>query len=1030
MSVSPNNLNKNIIFWRLSLRVFFIYLLCILFTNALNAQLRYPWRTFSSSDGLAENYCFSLGIGRDGSVWIVHNESTFLSRLDGYSVNKIPMPSERIRNIYPVNRTTAWAVSQSGVWRYLANNWTPFPIREIKEEYLRRPSLNVKSPPMVVMQNKVFVLLQERLLSFDWVHGETKTELVVTNTHLHEFIDLAEDRDSSLWITGIGRIGNFKPESKQWSELNISESMTNLSISRPVIDETGGITLIGTDPDKPEKSILYFSKTQGFRSIINIPHAKLCWRDPDGSFWLMTAETIKHLSEHGEIIPDMTMFDAEYYSDAKPQVNGAFWLATSQGLARYTPPLWRRFTGGLNLTGPVKSIFEDSDGFLWCLTDNCIWRWDRTNNLTKINLPLDFPIFSAEYQWFTETPTKTHIILSNKEGAWSINKETLTFENISTISNLLLRPLFVLKDGGILFQNINSQTNLDLITYDGNAFSRMFTIKIWLQKPINVFTGVQQLDNSLILATENELLHITPNGNITTISSNLPITEPIQTCLLLPNNKLWVATSRKIFEFNDGQWKTVRSGFDKIHSISSSLDGSVWVCSANEISWYRDGIWINHGFNEGLFGEPMYMVLKDRSGKLWCATSKGLFLYNPEADNDYPIAKIIIDQLPLTPKLDQPLIIVFQGEDRWKATPPEQLLFSWHIDEMPWTPFARVSVASLQNLLPGTHRFEVVAMDRNWNRQLIPESLEFTVILPWYREPRIILITAIGVLSAFILAIIAIIKHIQLKRSYADIERKVEERTKELKEAQEVLLQTHKMRALGTMAAGIAHDFNNILSIIRGSAQIIENNLTDTEKIKNRVDRIKTVVDQGSAIVRALLGFSQTQGAAMTVCDVHEVIESAIQIISDRYLDKIKTVFQFDESIPTVLANPDILQQMIINICINAAEAMPQGGVLTISTSLMSKPPANSYVHPAAAEQYVYISIKDTGTGIPADYINRIFEPFFTTKALSTKRGTGLGLTMVYEFAKAQGFGLSVQSEVGKGTEFFIVIPSKKIEKS
>ena len=148
-------------------------------------------------------------------------------------------------------------------------------------------------------------------------------------------------------------------------------------------------------------------------------------------------------------------------------------------------------------------------------------------------------------------------------------------------------------------------------------------------------------------------------------------------------------------------------------------------------------------------------------------------------------------------------------------------------------------------------------MDRNGNIEPLPAQLDFAVALPWYKETRLLLISFAGLVTALFFAALAVSRHRQLLRSYAVVEKKIAERTRELEIANRELLHSHKMNALGTLAAGIAHDFNNILSIIKGSVQIIEDNLENPTKIRTRVDRIKMVVEQGSGIVKAMLGFGR-----------------------------------------------------------------------------------------------------------------------------------------------------------------------------
>jgi signal transduction histidine kinase len=241
------------------------------------------------------------------------------------------------------------------------------------------------------------------------------------------------------------------------------------------------------------------------------------------------------------------------------------------------------------------------------------------------------------------------------------------------------------------------------------------------------------------------------------------------------------------------------------------------------------------------------------------------------------------------------------------------------------------------------------------------------------------------------------------------------------------------MNALGTLSAGIAHDFNNILSIIKGSAQIIEDNPGHEEKIRTRVDRIKTVVQQGAGIVEAMLGFSRQSPDQAAPADVNMIVEDTLKLLGDRFLRGMEVKFERGDGLPDVSVARDFVQQVLLNFIFNAAEAMerhqPPGQTrnqVTIRTSAATALPPGLFLKPAAAESFIQISVTDTGGGITPENLPRIFEPFFTTKAMSSQRGTGLGLTMVYELARKLEAGLAVESQPGAGSTFTLILPIKR----
>jgi signal transduction histidine kinase len=331
-------------------------------------------------------------------------------------------------------------------------------------------------------------------------------------------------------------------------------------------------------------------------------------------------------------------------------------------------------------------------------------------------------------------------------------------------------------------------------------------------------------------------------------------------------------------------------------------------------------------------------------------------------------------------------------------------------------------VLGLTNLTAGAQRLEVRSMDPGLNEEAVPTVFEFAAFVPWYAEPRIVAVAMAGALVALVLAALAVNRHLRLLRSYAEVERIVEERTRELERANEELVHSQKMRALGTLAAGIAHDFNAILSIIKGSAQIIETNLGEPEKIRTRVDRIRKMVDQGAGIVRAMLGLSRTSRQELRTIQIHPFLEETARLVVDQLPHGVGLHIEPAPEMPPVRVATDLFRQLLINLILNAAAAMAGQGEILLRC--WTGDYAGAVVLPPAAKgPQLVIEVLDTGHGIDPEVLPRIFEPFFTTKAFSTRKGTGLGLTMVHEIARELGLGVGVESTPGQGTVFRIYLP-------
>jgi signal transduction histidine kinase len=459
-------------------------------------------------------------------------------------------------------------------------------------------------------------------------------------------------------------------------------------------------------------------------------------------------------------------------------------------------------------------------------------------------------------------------------------------------------------------------------------------------------------------------------------------------------------------------------------------DGSVWVASNGGIhrffqgAWVEKGVWVDNAVEEGLPSAGVRKLCEDHRGRIWAGTTRGPSVYHPEADSDPP--QTIIQELTDREKSlaqGDTITLSFRAQDKWMCTPRERLLYSYRLDDRDWSPFQETNHISFVDLPAGKHYFQVRAMDRNCNPEPKAANVEFAVVLPWYKETRLLLISFSGLAGALFFAGLAFNRHRQLLKSYAEVEQKVAQRTRELELANRELLHSQKMNALGALAAGIAHDFNNILSIIKGSAQIIEDNVDQPQKILTRADRIKTVVEQGAGIVKAMLGFSRDSEQQTGLCDINSVVQDTLRLLGDRFLREVEVRFEPSGDLPQIPCAKDFLQQILLNFIFNASEAMAATKQIIVATRQLSQPPEDLVLKPARADRYLSVSVQDFGCGIAPENRSRIFEPFFTTKALSARRGTGLGLSMVYQLATKMGAGLAVVSVLEQGSTFTVILP-------
>jgi len=236
------------------------------------------------------------------------------------------------------------------------------------------------------------------------------------------------------------------------------------------------------------------------------------------------------------------------------------------------------------------------------------------------------------------------------------------------------------------------------------------------------------------------------------------------------------------------------------------------------------------------------------------------------------------------------------------------------------------------------------------------------------------------------------------------------------------LRQVQRMEAIGRLAAGIAHDFNNMMSVVIGYSDVIADTLPPSDPSLSRISQIKDAAHRASALTRQLLAFGRLQARDPIVMNLNAHIAEAANLLRRLLGEDIQLLVLPEQNLWSVNADPSQIDQILMNLAINAKDAMPDGGELAIETCNVNLADSYTKLHPGMLPgAYVMISIADTGVGMSPEVVPKIFEPFFTTK--QAEKGTGLGLCTVYGIVKQSGGFIGVCSELGVGTTFKIYLP-------
>jgi len=269
---------------------------------------------------------------------------------------------------------------------------------------------------------------------------------------------------------------------------------------------------------------------------------------------------------------------------------------------------------------------------------------------------------------------------------------------------------------------------------------------------------------------------------------------------------------------------------------------------------------------------------------------------------------------------------------------------------------------------------------------------------------------------------------VELKETNKRLAKEMDERMRaaeQLREKEEQLRQKHKLEAIGSLAGGVAHEFNNLLQVIRGYTTFAMEQLTEDSQTHEDLRQVIEAVDRAVAITRQLLDFSRRGPTQKSAHEINDIVASTLEMLRPVLGERIELDISLSEDAGCALVDVGIIAQAVMNLCVNARDAMPSGGRLVIATESAQLPDrrgGNDQPQPDLPPgDYTVVIVTDTGCGMTSDVQQRIFDPFFTTKDIG--KGTGMGLAMVYGAVQQHDGTITVESRVGEGTTFRIYLP-------
>lgn len=861
--------------------------LCGLFAGRVLGEGLTSWRFFEASEGLGDTWTSFITVGSSGRVWVAHESEDKLSCLDGW-----PVPDSGIAHIYPSpgsdlkvcesDSGQLWSVYSKGVQLFRDGRWVRFQIDEITN-FLPPSGLRALIPFLPDGPDRVYYLLPNRLMLFDARTGQRSVVKSAREAGLGRFIDLISSRQGGIWVSGERGVARFEPEkpgrAAHWREYPLGALPVH-DVRSPVEGPGGELFAVAVNRGNYRQEIVRFHGGSwriipgGGRNIRKV------WPGLDGSYWTLgDKNTLSQVVDGRVMVQDKAGILSGNLHEVAVEPNGVFWLTTSHGLARCAPSIWRTPGEVKNIDARVHAIHEDAAGKVWFAAVDRLLMFDG-RTWKKFALPRNTETYSYLTQAITSLPDGRLAICTYHYSPFLLlfdpAKERFEYvvptldSSASATSSRVVGLIAQRRDGRIWVQTLDywNPTNFRLELFDGKDFQSFLDLgEDWrIGRP--QFLYETENGDLWIGGSGQDGLGLYRDGHYETFGPDKGFPGGCAYCICeIEPGCIWVGCKNEIYQYDGKQWTVVRSGFNVVNSIVKGRDGIIWVASGTGVHRCREGAWVTNTVEDGLPNTAAYTIGQDRHGRVWAGTISGLALFHPEADTDPP--RTIIsekDNLKETPP-DREVHLLFSGIEKWKQTRAERLLFSYRLDEGPWSTFQTGKLAVFQRLPYGRHKFEVRAMDVNFNYDPKPAGFEFRVLLPWYRETGFLVVMgASGTIIVFLLGF-ALRRHffleklvkertrdlqeanVQLQDNYSELQRTGAELKKE-HQLQEVMLQNERLLARIASGLNSAEAFNEILSelldIIAAATNVNHIGLYRLNRHEHKATRVAAWLAPGS----------------------------------------------------------------------------------------------------------------------------------------------------------------------------------------
>ncbi len=713
------------------------------------------------------------------------------------------------------------------------------------------------------------------------------------------------------------------------------------------------------------------------------------WFDGSNAFWIQQDNLLIARSGMKEIPVERKAALSGSYNDLVHEGSSPFWLATSQGIARYARPLWNSPAAG----GPdeiVNAIVEDSSGRIWFTGDDSLvcldggsWKHYRTPGAVKVQTLRTGALMAAR--------SGRIIFQSNRRSLESLDPRTGRITQVVHPRGRAVITADRKPDGGLQILSTDPSTGLYFLeSFDGERYTEEESMGAILDQYNDIRTIIRA-SNGAIWFGGSGLAAVRRNGQTTVLGAKqgFPSTG-FYTVLEAGPGRILIGDLAILAAYDRRNWSVLQKGIDRPRRIIRAKNGTIWVASGTGVHRLKDGVWITNNDGDGLLSGIVYTVFEDSKGRIWAGTTRGLFVYDPNADTDPPRTLVSpVDNQRETPTSGD-ATITFSGIDKWKFTGPSRLLFSYRTDGGLWSPYQSRHTVGLRHLAAGNHRFEVKAMDRNGNTDPIGASFEFHVPVVWYLQGFALAIIFLSIATVGGLLLLAVHNYRQLRRA---------------KFAAEC-----GSRAKSEFLANMSHEIRTPMNGILGMTELALDEATTSQQ-REYLCTVKESADALMSILNDILDFSKIEAGKLELSpiefDVRDCVGDCLRLLAVRASEKgIELAVDIRPEVPEILVgDAGRVRQVLMNLVGNALKFTEKGSVLVqvaLGEGQSGSEQHGPNGHTARSVSILHFMVADTGIGVPPDKQERIFAPFEQADGSTTRSygGTGLGLAISVKLVK------------------------------